>query len=211
MKMKLLPDNQRQSEDDLVLEVVVFIGTCATDTYAAQYLCKSNALECLIELLKLKQEDDEIVLQVVYVFHQLCVHEETRKFIIQDTDAVAYIIDLMHDKNPEVQRVCDKTLDIISQYDDSWSERVQREKFKFHNAQWLEIVQNSATAPSKSVDKFLYGPGDGGDPFLDDAGGQILAPDGDNHHYSYADVDEEFEQLLRNSEGLNIDHSGDEY
>ena len=63
--------------------------------------------------------------QVVYVFHQLCVHEETRKYVVQDTDAVAYIIDLMHDKNTEVQRVCDRTLDIISQYDDSWSDRVQ--------------------------------------------------------------------------------------
>ena len=104
---------------------MVFIGTCATDSYAAQYICKSNTLECLIDLLKAKQEDDEIVLQVVYVFHQLCVHEETRKYVVQDTDAVAYIIDLMHDKNTEVQRVCDRTLDIISQYDDSWSERVQ--------------------------------------------------------------------------------------
>ena len=66
-----------------------------------------------------------ILLQVVYVFHQLCVHEETRKYVVQDTDAVAYIIDLMHDKNTEVQRVCDRTLDIISQYDDSWSDRVQ--------------------------------------------------------------------------------------
>ena len=106
-------------------QVVVFIGTCATDSYAAQYICKSNTLECLIDLLKAKQEDDEIVLQVVYVFHQLVAHPETRKYVVQDTDAVAYIIDLMHDKNTEVQRVCDRTLDIISQYDDSWSERVQ--------------------------------------------------------------------------------------
>merc|ERR1719266_1591413 len=128
--------------DDLLLEVVVFLGTCAVDSVAAQTLCKAGILDALIDLLKAKQEDDEIVLQVVYVFHQLCVHEETRKFIIQDTDAVAYIIDLMHDKNPEVQRVCDKTLDIISQFDDSWSERVMREKFRFHNAQWLEIVQS---------------------------------------------------------------------
>ena len=203
MKAKLLPENQRQSEDDLVLEIVVFIGTCATDTFAAQYLCKSNTLECLIDLLKLKQEDDEIVLQVVYVFHQLCVHEETRKFVIQDTDAVAYIIDLMHDKNQEVQRVCDRTLDIISQYDDSWSERVQREKFKFHNAQWLEIVQNSTANSAKAVDKYIFGPED---PYIDDGNVGHIITDGDNH-YTYADVDEEFEQLIRNSEGLNINHS----
>ena len=52
------------TEDDLILEVVVFIGTCATDNFAAQYICKANILESLIDLLKAKQEDDEIVLQV---------------------------------------------------------------------------------------------------------------------------------------------------
>lgn len=129
--------------DDLILEIVVFLGTCcATDPSAALYICRQNMVECLIDLLKAKQEDDEMVLQVVYVFHRLCAHEATRKFVVKDSDAVAYIIDLMHDKNPEVQRVCDRTLDVISQFDDSWSERVKREKFRFHNAQWLEIVQS---------------------------------------------------------------------
>ena len=64
MKQKLIPGNHRHGEDDLILEVVVFIGTCSKDTYAAQYICKLNTLECLIDLLKAKQEDDEIVLQV---------------------------------------------------------------------------------------------------------------------------------------------------
>ncbi len=30
------------------------------------------------------------------------------------TEAPAYLIDLMHDKNPEIRKVCDNTLDIIS-------------------------------------------------------------------------------------------------
>lgn len=50
--------------DDLILEIVVFIGTCATDSAAAVFICKSDLLGCLIELLKAKQEDDEMVLQV---------------------------------------------------------------------------------------------------------------------------------------------------
>lgn len=29
-------------------------------------------------------------------------------------EAAAYLIDLMHDKNAEIRRVCDSTLDIIS-------------------------------------------------------------------------------------------------
>ena len=69
--------------DDLLLEVVVFLGTCAVDSVAAQTLCKAGILDALIDLLKAKQEDDEIVLQVVYVFHQLCLHEESRGVIIK--------------------------------------------------------------------------------------------------------------------------------
>jgi len=110
MKKKLSPPFN--AEDDLVLEIVVFLGTCLTDASAAQvlhdlvmvkltlfkmnlsaqFICKTGLLDCLIDLLKAKQEDDEMVLQVVYVFHQLCLHNEVRKFIIQDTDAVAYLV-----------------------------------------------------------------------------------------------------------------------
>ena len=56
-------------------------GTCASDEAAAIYLCKSDILPSLIELLKAKQEDDEIVLQVVYVFYQLCSHAASRQFV----------------------------------------------------------------------------------------------------------------------------------
>ena len=54
--------------DDLILEIVVFVGTCATDSAAASYICKSDLLSCLIELLKAKQEDDEMVLQVYSLY-----------------------------------------------------------------------------------------------------------------------------------------------
>ena len=32
-------------------------------------------------------------------------------------------------------------MDLIAQIDDHWAARVQREKFQFHNAQWLDIIQ----------------------------------------------------------------------
>ena len=50
------------------------------------------------------------------------------------------MLDMGHMPYTEVQRVCDATLDIISCHDETWKERVRSEKFRFHNAQWLEIV-----------------------------------------------------------------------
>ena len=61
-----------------------------------------------------KQEDDELVLQIVYVFYQMIFHESTREVIIKQTQAPAYLIDLMHDKNAQIRQVCDNTLDIIA-------------------------------------------------------------------------------------------------
>ena len=61
-----------------------------------------------------KQEEDEMVLQIAYVFYQMIFHQSTREVIIKQTQAPAYLIDLMHDKNKEICKVCDNTLDIIS-------------------------------------------------------------------------------------------------
>merc|ERR1719266_2495717 len=127
-------------EDDLILEIVVFLGTCASDEAAASYLCKSDILPSLIDLLKAKQEDDEIVLQVVYVFYQLCSHANSREYVRDHTEATPYLLDLLHDRNPEVQRVCDATLQLIGEVSPEWSQKLMAEKFRFHNAQWLEMV-----------------------------------------------------------------------
>jgi len=55
-----------------------------------------------------------MVLQIVYVFYQMIFHQSTREVIIKLTQAPAYLIDLMHDKNAEIRKVCGNTLDIIS-------------------------------------------------------------------------------------------------
>ncbi|XP_059503830.1 kinesin-associated protein 3a isoform X4 [Stegostoma tigrinum] len=111
LKDKLKPGS---TEDDLVLEVVIMIGTVSMDDSCAAMLAKSGIIPALIELLNAKQEDDEFVCQIVYVFYQMVFHQATRDVIIKETQAPAYLIDLMHDKNAEIRKVCDNTLDIIA-------------------------------------------------------------------------------------------------
>ena len=96
---------------------------------------------------------------------------------------VAYLTDLMHDKNPEVQRVCDATLDIISSHDDLWRERVRSEKFRFHNAQWLEIV-GGAQGIMVSSEDFLEESGTGVNvtsPIFDEDFEQFVHEDSDEY------------------------------
>lgn len=136
-----------KASDDLVLEVVIFLGTAAYDEDCARLLCKADILLSLIELLKAKQEDDEMVLQIIYVFYQIAKHDSTRDYLIRETgnEAPGYLIDLMHDKNPAIRKVCDACLDVIAMCDKNWAARIKVEKFRSHNQQWLEMVESITT------------------------------------------------------------------
>ncbi|XP_006005529.1 kinesin-associated protein 3a isoform X2 [Latimeria chalumnae] len=142
------------AEDDLVLEVVIMIGTVSMDDSCAALLAKSGIIPALIELLNAQQEDDEFVCQIVYVFYQMVFHQATRDVIIKETQAPAYLIDLMHDKNAEIRKVCDNTLDIIAEYDEEWAKKIQSEKFRWHNSQWLEMVESRQM---DEVEQHMYG------------------------------------------------------
>lgn len=133
-----------KAPDDLVLEIVIFLGTAAFDEDCARLLCKADILLSLIELLKAKQEDDEIVLQIIYVFYQISKHDSTRDYLIRETanEAPGYLIDLMHDKNAAIRKVCDACLDVIAICDKNWAARIKVEKFRSHNQQWLEMVES---------------------------------------------------------------------
>ncbi len=99
---------QDQVEDDFVLDVIVLIGAICNDDACATMLSKSGIIESLIEMLNgtflklkfnlsmiflilhiffkiAKQEDDEIVLQIAYVFYQMIFHKSTREIIIKKT------------------------------------------------------------------------------------------------------------------------------
>ncbi|CAH6789387.1 Kifap3 [Phodopus roborovskii] len=151
LKDKLKPGT---AEDDLVLEVVIMIGTVSMDDSCAALLAKSGIIPALIELLNAQQEDDEFVCQIIYVFYQMVFHQATRDVIIKETQAPAYLIDLMHDKNNEIRKVCDNTLDIIAEYDEEWAKKIQSEKFRWHNSQWLEMVESRQMDESE---QYLYG------------------------------------------------------
>ncbi|XP_045119018.1 kinesin-associated protein 3-like isoform X2 [Portunus trituberculatus] len=156
IKDSLQPD---AVEDDLALEVVVLLGTVAGDQAAAQLIVNTGILHSLVNLLNAKQEDDEMVLQIVYVFYQLTRHEATRPQVISTTEVPAYLIDLMHDKNTEIRRVCDTTLDIISENDNEWAVRIQCHKFRWYNSQWLDMVEEAENIDTMGGEEMAGGEG----------------------------------------------------
>ncbi|KYM82410.1 Kinesin-associated protein 3 [Atta colombica] len=154
-----------KAQDDIVLEIVIFLGTAAHDEDCARLLCKADILLSLIELLKAKQEDDEMVLQIIYIFYQIAKHDSTRDYLIRETEAPGYLIDLMHDKNPAIRKVCDTCLDVIAICDKNWAARIKVEKFRSHNQQWLEMVESIGT---DSINHMLPDDDDSLSPFISD-------------------------------------------
>ena len=71
----------------------------------------TDSRQCIVAA---KQEDDEIVLQIVYVFYQMMFHDGLRQKLLADTQVPAYLIDLMHDKNAQIRKMCDNTLEVIA-------------------------------------------------------------------------------------------------
>lgn len=83
----------------------MLVGTACSDDASAALFADSGIIQALILLLNARQEDDDMVLQVVYVFYQMVFRQSTRDVIITKTQAPAYLIDLMHDKNEEIRKV----------------------------------------------------------------------------------------------------------
>nr|XP_023025622.1 kinesin-associated protein 3 isoform X1 [Leptinotarsa decemlineata] len=73
------------TDAEMVLHVVILLGTAASDEGCAKLLCETNILGLLIDLLKTHQEDDEIVLQIVYVFFVTLAHGSNIDYIVSKT------------------------------------------------------------------------------------------------------------------------------
>ncbi|XP_039278704.1 kinesin-associated protein 3 [Nilaparvata lugens] len=141
-----------KAKADIVLEVVIFVGTAAGDEACSSLLCKADILLSLVELLKANQEDDEMVLQIIYVFYQIARHPSTREYLIRETDVPAYLTDLMHDKNEHIRKVCDSCLEIIKESSEDWAERIKMEKFEWHNSHWLSMVDAAEGTENKAME-----------------------------------------------------------
>eukprot|EP01116_Phalansterium_solitarium_P019209 TRINITY_DN52_c3_g1_i1.p1 TRINITY_DN52_c3_g1~~TRINITY_DN52_c3_g1_i1.p1 ORF type:complete len:706 (+),score=285.03 TRINITY_DN52_c3_g1_i1:230-2347(+) len=129
------------TEDDIVLEAVMLAGTITTDRKVAQLVAETTIIPSLVDILLQKQEDDEIVLQTIFVFFRLMQHRETRQYLLIKTQIVQYLLHLMFDKNPEIRRTSSSVLDIVMEYDKEWAKQIMAKRFQTHNPEWSDIVQ----------------------------------------------------------------------
>uniref|UniRef100_A0A914GTM0 Uncharacterized protein n=1 Tax=Globodera rostochiensis TaxID=31243 RepID=A0A914GTM0_GLORO len=165
--------------DDVLLQAVQWCGSLAGHSLEMAEKVERHLLPLVVLTLNKRQEDDEIVLQCVFVFVSLLAHggelakriccsagsattitmteEESRQQkkhnldgeeVRQSSNVIPLLLlNLMHDRNPQMRALCEQALQLVAKVNAYWRERIQGVRFRWHNAQWLEMVQTPTDGP----------------------------------------------------------------
>ncbi|KAI8818255.1 kinesin-associated protein-domain-containing protein [Fimicolochytrium jonesii] len=136
-------------DDDITLEVVNLLGTMASDENIGPVVAKTHIPQTLMELMIAKEDDDEMILQIIYCAYQFLLIESTRIVFLDETQIVSYLIDLLYDRNVEIRRMCDVCLDIISETDEEYLVKIRHQKFHYHNSEWMHRMAQSTASASQ--------------------------------------------------------------
>lgn len=118
-----------------------------------------------------KREDEEIVLQLLFTFRCLFLHEELREVVLQDTGLASTVMSCTQIKNRAVAEQASELLDLISDFggemaqDDEegappWAEQIKAFRFELHNGEWCRWIcresQGGGEASPMSGDAYGY-------------------------------------------------------
>lgn len=107
------------SEDDVLLEVIILVGQFCLDDDAARLLCSSPLVKLIYDVLHEKQDDSEIVLQILYSFHRLLRHPGTGHALLYETQMPRDVCELLEHENAVVRVMADNLLDLVVDHDEA--------------------------------------------------------------------------------------------
>lgn len=94
-------------------------------------------------------------MQVAYAFDALLSQRAVRTPLVAGQEVPGYLLDLLHDRNPEVRQVCEHALVAVAEHDPAWGRRLLEARFRWHNAHWLDVVQHCSTGPQEEQEDSL--------------------------------------------------------
>ena len=133
------------AEDDIILECIMLIGTITCCDKCAKMIKTTMIIEQLNNLLEEKQEDDEMVMQIMFAFYKLLLCKSTRETILHETKVVNYLLELLQDQNPRIKKLADEILGLVQEIDEDWKEDIKLKRFEIHNTEWLDQVANNTS------------------------------------------------------------------
>ena len=101
------------AEDDILLECVMLVGTLCRNDSTALIISQSFLIKLLQDLLGSKQEDDEMVQQILNTFFKFLFFGPTRDMVLHQTQMVSIVLELLSDKNPNIRVLVNAILDYV--------------------------------------------------------------------------------------------------
>ncbi|GMF42957.1 unnamed protein product [Phytophthora fragariaefolia] len=135
------------SQDDMILEVVLFVSALALEPKCAPLLSSSRLVRTFHSLFQEKQHDNELTLQLLYAFYRMLRHPETFEEILFGVGFVPDLLLAADAPNIEVRRMCDVLMDLILDHDlndggaiGDFGHLIRQRRFEIHNAEYLEMI-----------------------------------------------------------------------
>uniref|UniRef100_A0A0G4GJD9 Kinesin-associated protein 3 n=1 Tax=Chromera velia CCMP2878 TaxID=1169474 RepID=A0A0G4GJD9_9ALVE len=165
------------NEDDLVLECIQLVSTIALAPGTGPLLASSDIPAVLHDVLSAKQEDDEMVLQLLFCFFCLIANEATRGVVFaregpgEFAQITTFVLDLLKDRHPIIRQLATETLNLIGEVDPVMAENIRVWKFQFYNQEWCALVKRQErgggfggddSEDSGGLSQPLHHPGAGG-------------------------------------------------
>ena len=109
------------------------------DARNASIFVKTGIAESLYELLREKKDDDAFVLAIVTTFAAFLAFPETRDVVLNNTQTVFYLVELLRDECAAIRDAADAALDVVvDEGGEQWAVKVRRARFEAHNREWLD-------------------------------------------------------------------------
>jgi len=108
--------DKRSPEEHLLLEVIIFIGSCAGEPGCSDFLIQNNISELLFEHANSPDLDPTLRLQVFYAFYRLGVHTNSRTYMIEKTQIPMLIRNFINTDNAELHEVAGAVWNVLGVY-----------------------------------------------------------------------------------------------
>jgi hypothetical protein len=95
-------------------------------------IAKSKILSLLYNNLE-KKVDASIIFAIIFVLYQLMQWEDTGKIILSMDELIYTVLKCLKSENEKIIFVSLNFLEVVLLYDNKWSEKIKRKKFKINN------------------------------------------------------------------------------
>ena len=92
-------------------------------------------------MLGSKQEDDEMVQQILNTFFKFLFFTPTRDMVLHQTQMVSIVLELLSDKNPNIRVLVNAILDYVQIHDENWKQEIKAKRFQVHNQMYLQVME----------------------------------------------------------------------